>query len=206
VTHSQQVTRALVDSMTAGSSSADTNYMACVALASDSPDILQLFQSEFGDRLIHVDGPVVHIDRRCARVTHCFRRAFAACCSSYLTRFSPSETITAAAIDKLFADYILLGLTDITVCGGGSFCTLAALHTDRPLLSYPSRPPTNTPLCLQNARIIGPARHVNGDGSRCTLNVEILCAHDVSCDAVCRLARATSSLLLENAAFAVLGE
>jgi hypothetical protein len=76
--------------------------------------------------------------------------------------------MTPAAIDKLFADYILLGLTDITVCGGGSFCSLAALHGDRPMLTYPSRPPANTPLCLQNARIIGPARHVNGDGSPCT--------------------------------------
>jgi hypothetical protein len=36
------------------------------------------------------------------------------------------------------------------------------------MLTYPSRPPANTPLCLHNARIIGPARHVNGDGSPCT--------------------------------------
>ena len=50
--------------MTAASSSSDPNYMACVALATDSPDIVKLFQREFGDALVHVDGPVVHIDRR----------------------------------------------------------------------------------------------------------------------------------------------
>ena len=81
--------------------------------------------------------------------------------------FSPSESITPAAIDKLFSDYILLGLTDLIVCGGGSFCTLAALHADRPMLSYPARPPSNLPLCLQNSRISGPARQVSADGSRC---------------------------------------
>lgn len=59
-----QVARVLVDAMTAGSASSDSDYVACVALASDSPDILHLFQREFGDRLIHVEGPVVHIDRR----------------------------------------------------------------------------------------------------------------------------------------------
>jgi hypothetical protein len=59
-----QVSRALVDAMAAGAASADADYVVCVALASDSPDIVQLFQREFGDRLIHVDGPVVHIDRR----------------------------------------------------------------------------------------------------------------------------------------------
>jgi hypothetical protein len=80
---------------------------------------------------------------------------------------SESESITPAAIDKLFSDYILLGLTDVIVCGGGSFCTLAALHEDRPMLSYPSRPPANLPLCLQNARKSGSARHVAADGSRC---------------------------------------
>jgi hypothetical protein len=45
-------------------SSADADYVACVALASDSPDVLRIFQREFGDKLIHVEGPVVHIDRR----------------------------------------------------------------------------------------------------------------------------------------------
>ena len=59
-----QVARSLVDAMTAGSSSADPNYMACVALATDSPEIVKMFQREFGDALVHVDGPIVHIDRR----------------------------------------------------------------------------------------------------------------------------------------------
>jgi hypothetical protein len=59
-----QVSRALVDAMAAGAASTDADYVVCVALASDSPDIVQLFQREFGDKLIHVDGPVVHIDRR----------------------------------------------------------------------------------------------------------------------------------------------
>ena len=81
---------------------------------------------------------------------------------------SPSESVTVEAVDKLLSDYMLLGLTDIVICGGGSFCALAALHGDRPMLSYPSRPPPNIPLCLQNARISGPARHVASDGSKCT--------------------------------------
>jgi hypothetical protein len=59
-----QVARALVDAMTAGAASADADYVVCVALASDSPDILLQFQREFGANLIHVTGPVVHIDRR----------------------------------------------------------------------------------------------------------------------------------------------
>ena len=50
--------------MAAGAASTDADDVVCVALASDSPDIVQLFQREFGDKLIHVDGPVVHIDRR----------------------------------------------------------------------------------------------------------------------------------------------
>jgi hypothetical protein len=58
-----QVARALVDAMTAGAASSDTEHVVCVALASDSQEIVMLFQREFGDKLIHVDGPVVHIDR-----------------------------------------------------------------------------------------------------------------------------------------------
>ena len=50
--------------MTAGAASPDADYVVCVALASDSPDILLQFQREFGANLIHVSGPVVHIDRR----------------------------------------------------------------------------------------------------------------------------------------------
>jgi hypothetical protein len=84
-----------------------------------------------------------------------------------LTPFSSPESVTPAALDKLFSDYILLGLADMIVCGGGSFCTMAALHANRPMLTYPSRPPSMLPLCLQNAHIIGPARHVSADGSRC---------------------------------------
>ena len=80
---------------------------------------------------------------------------------------SDSESVTPAAVDKLFSDYMLLGLADIIVCGGGSFCTLAALHTDRPMLTYPLRPPANLPICLQNARKSGPERHFAADGSRC---------------------------------------
>ncbi len=59
-----QVARALVDALAAGAASADADYVVCVALATDSPDILQQFQREFGANLIHVAGPVVHIDRR----------------------------------------------------------------------------------------------------------------------------------------------
>ncbi len=62
VTRISQVAHSLITSMTA--SSADADYVACVALASDSPDVLRIFQREFGDKLIHVEGPVVHIDRR----------------------------------------------------------------------------------------------------------------------------------------------
>jgi hypothetical protein len=50
--------------MAAGASSEDPNYTVCVALASDSLEVVKLFQREFGDALVHVDGPVVHIDRR----------------------------------------------------------------------------------------------------------------------------------------------
>jgi hypothetical protein len=50
--------------MAAGASHADSNYIVCVALASDSPEVVRLFQREFGDKLIHIEGPVVHIDRR----------------------------------------------------------------------------------------------------------------------------------------------
>ena len=53
--------------MTAGAAASDTDYVVCVALASDSPDILLQFQREFGANLIHVSGPVVHIDRRWER-------------------------------------------------------------------------------------------------------------------------------------------
>ena len=83
---------------------------------------------------------------------------------------SPLESVTVEAVDKVLSDYMLLGLADIIVCGGGSFCSLAALHGDRPMLSYPSRPPANLPLCLQNARLSGPARHVASDGSQCRRN------------------------------------
>ena len=64
VTRAQQTAHSLITSMTAAASSSDADYVACVALASDSPDVLRLFQREFGDKLIHVEGPVVHIDRR----------------------------------------------------------------------------------------------------------------------------------------------
>jgi hypothetical protein len=80
---------------------------------------------------------------------------------------SPSELMTPEAIEKLFSDYMLLGLTDIVVCGGGSFCTLAAMHTNRPMLVYPARPPANLSLCLENSLIVGPERHVAHDGSPC---------------------------------------
>ena len=53
--------------MTAGAASPEADYVVCVALASDSPDILLQFQREFGANLIHVSGPVVHIDRRWER-------------------------------------------------------------------------------------------------------------------------------------------
>jgi hypothetical protein len=50
--------------MAAGTSSGDSNYIACVALATDSAEIVALFRREFGDNLIYIEGPVVHIDRR----------------------------------------------------------------------------------------------------------------------------------------------
>ncbi len=96
--------------------------------------------------------------------------------------FSPSELVTSQAVDKLISDYILLGLTDIVICGGGSFCSLASLHGDRPMLVYPSLPPNGLPLCLQNSRILGPARNLAADGSRCTANlVDKLHISDVRC-------------------------
>jgi hypothetical protein len=45
------------------SAASDAEHVACVALATDSLEVVQVFQREFGDKLIHVDGPVVHIDR-----------------------------------------------------------------------------------------------------------------------------------------------